>query len=122
MHTAIHPLIEARSGERFEIIFNVTDSAGDTAVLEGASAEYRIARRAGERALVSLTSGSEGGITLAGSAAQVSIDTNLLGAHGTAMMGDFFGQLRLSIGGQTLVVAEGPLCIHPVILSAEETP
>ncbi|HRJ66925.1 MAG TPA: hypothetical protein PLW48_07280, partial [Alphaproteobacteria bacterium] len=119
MHTAIHPLIDVRSGERFEIIFSVNDGAGAAITLDGAGAEYRLARRAGERALISLNSNAEGGITLAGSTAHITVDTAELSAGGKPMLGDFFGQLRLSIGGQTLVAAEGPICIHPVILPAE---
>jgi len=117
MHTAIHPLIETHSGTRITIVFNVRDAAGNLLDLDEASAEYRLARRAGERALLSLNSGADGGILLDGSSVHIGLDTDLLPG---GALGDFFGQLRLTIGGQTLVAAEGPLCVHPVILPAEE--
>jgi hypothetical protein len=120
MHTRIHPLIEIRSGEIADLVFSVTDQNGAGVDLAGASAEYRLARRAGERALLTLHSDESGGIALAGEVATVSLDTNALAQNGKPLLGDFFGQLRLSIGGRTLVVAEGPLCLHPVILPAEE--
>jgi hypothetical protein len=120
MHTRIHPLIEVRSGETADLVFSVTDESGAGVDLAGASAEYRLARRAGERALLTLHSGAAGGIVLDGEAASVSLDTNALVQNGKPLLGDFFGQLRLTLGGRTLVVAEGPLCLHPVILPAEE--
>jgi len=118
MHTAIHPLIETHSGTRITIVFNVRDAAGNLLDLEEASAEYRLARRAGERALMSLGSGGGGAILIEGSAVHITLDTTDLPG---GALGDFFGQLRLTIGGQTLVAAEGPLCVHPVILPAEES-
>lgn len=122
MHTSIHPLIEIRSGETAELVFTITDAAGASIDLGGASAEYRLARRAGERAALSLHSAADGGIALEDSAAIVSIDTAALVQNGKPLLGDFLGQLRLTIGGRTLVAAEGPLCLHPVILPAEEEP
>lgn len=121
MHTAIHPLVEVRSGEIFTLVFNITDAAGQAVDLTDAAAEYRIARRAGECALVTLESSPAGGIIFTESAAHVGIDTAQLQSGSAPLLGDFFGQLRLTIGGQTLVAAEGPFCIHPVILPAEET-
>lgn len=120
MHTAIHPLVEVRSGETFTLVFNITDAAGLPLDLDGAAAEYRIARRAGERALVTRTSGPAGGIVFTESAAHVDIDTGDLQSGDAPLLGDFLGQLRLTIDAHTLVAAEGPLCIHPVILPAEE--
>lgn len=120
MHTEIHPLLDMRSGERAVLVFNVRDGAGMPVDLSEAEAEYRIARRAGERALLTLHSGDGGGIALDGSAARVSIDTALLAQNGRALLGDFFAQLRLTVDEVTLIAAEGPLCIHPVILPAGE--
>lgn len=122
MHTRIHPPIDIRSGETADLFFSVTDADGAGVDLAGASAEYRLARRAGERALLTLHSGENGGIALAGEVATVSLDTNVIVQNGKPLLGDFFGQLRLTLGERTLVVAEGVLCLHPVILPAEEEP
>lgn len=122
MHTRIHPPVDIRSGEQADLVFSVTDESGAGLDLTGGMAEYRLARRAGERALLTLHSDGDGGIALAGEVATVSLDTNALVQNGKPLLGDFFGQLRLSLGGRTLVVAEGVLCLHPVILPAEEEP
>lgn len=118
MHTHIHGNIEARSGEPVEIVFNVTDKDGNTADLTLATAEYRLARRAGDAALLTRSSAAEGGIAMDGSTVTVTIDTTALMHAGAAMLGDFFGQLRITLDGRTLVVAEGPVSIAPVILPA----
>ncbi|MDP2204758.1 MAG: hypothetical protein Q8K65_00460 [Alphaproteobacteria bacterium] len=122
MHTGIHPPIDIRSGEMAELVFTVTDGAGAGIDLGGAAAEYRLARRAGERALLTLHSGEDGGVTIDSETVTVSLDTAALVQNGKAMLGDFFGQLRLTIGGRSLVAAEGNLCLHPIILPAEEEP
>lgn len=119
MYTRLHPLIDIRSGETADLSFAVTDAAGASLDLGGASAEYRIARRAGEPALTSLSSDAES-ITIGGGYVTAHVDTGVLIQNGKPVLGDCFGQLRLTLGGRTLVVAEGPLCIHPVILPAAE--
>ncbi|MFN7115006.1 MAG: hypothetical protein ACK4PK_11685 [Alphaproteobacteria bacterium] len=122
MHTGIHPPIDIHSGETAELVFTVTDGAGAGIDLGGAAAEYRLARRAGARAILTLHSGDSGNVAIDAETVTVSLDTGALVQNGQPMLGDFFGQLRLTIGGRTLVAAEGTLCLHPVILPAEEEP
>jgi hypothetical protein len=108
MYTTVHSLISAKAGERVKITFTVTDRAGAAVSLSGASALYRIARRAGDAALLTLTSGA--GITLSSNTAAVEFDTGDL-----EDLGDFLGQLTVTKAGDTLVVAEGPVSVAPVI-------
>lgn len=118
MHTHIHGNIEARSGEPVEIAFNVTDKDGNAIDLTLATAEYRLARRAGDTALLSCSSAGDGGITAEGNIATVTFDSAALTQNGQPMLGDFYGQLRITLDSRTLVVAEGPISIAPVILPA----
>lgn len=118
MFTHIHGNIETRSGETAELIFNVTDKDGNAADLAGAAAEYRIARRAGDAALLTCTSAADGGIVIDDNAVTVTLDTAALTQDEKPMLGDFFAQLRITVGGRTLVAAEGPISILPVILPA----
>ena len=113
MQTSLHALIETHTGEDVELAFHVTDGAGGDVDLAEASASYKIARRAGDAALLTKTNGN--GITLEGAAATVSFNTSELAAEDAPLLGDFFGQLTLTIGGVTLVAAEGPIAIAPVI-------
>lgn len=115
MYTHIHGTIEMRSGERAELVFNITDHDGATVDLTEASAEYRVARRAGEAALMVCTSEENGGIVMTGSAATVTVDTNTLAQGGKPLMGDFFAQLRITLDERMLIVAEGVINVAPVI-------
>lgn len=116
MYTHIHGNIETRSGERAELVFSVTDKDGNAADLTDAAAEYRLARRAGDTALLTCHSEIGGGITIADNIVTVSFDTGTLTQAGKALLGDFFAQLRITVDERTLVVAEGPISIAPVIL------
>ena len=113
MQTSLHPLIETHTGEDVEIAFHVTDGAGNDVDLGAATASYKIARRAGDAAVLTKTNGS--GITLSDNTATVAFNTAELADGDTPLLGDFFGQLTLTIGGVTLVVAEGPIAVDPVI-------
>ena len=117
MHTHIHGNIEARSGEPVEIAFNVTDKDGNAIDLTSATAEYRLARRAGDVALLTCSS-DDGDIIAEDNRVTVTFDSAALTQGGQPLMGDFFGQLRITKDARTLVVAEGPISIAPVILPA----
>lgn len=114
MRTSLHPLIETHTGEDVEISFHVTDGAGNDVDLAAATASYKIARRAGDAALLTKTNGN--GITLSDHTATIALNTAELTDGDAALLGDFFGQLTLTIGGVTLVAAEGPIAIDPVII------
>lgn len=118
MNTYIHGTIEARSGEWIEINFNVSDADGNAVDLTEASAEYRIARRAGDAALISRHSGESGGISIGDNIVNVTVDTAALVQGGKPLLGDFFAQLMITLDGRTLVAAEGPISISPVVLPA----
>jgi len=113
MHINPHPLIRTHSGEDIVLAFHVTDAAGVALDLTEAAATYKIARRAGESALLVKT--QEDGIVLSGGTATVSLNTAALAADGQPLIGDFWGQLTLSLNGATQVAAEGPLAVAPVI-------
>lgn len=108
-----HPLIQTHSGEDIQLAFHVADAAGNALDISGASAQYKIARRAGDAAL--LTKTAENGITLSGHIATVSLNTAALASAGVPQIGDFWGQLTLTLDDITLVVAEGPLSVAPII-------
>ncbi len=118
MFTHIHSNIETRSGETEELVFHVADKDGNAADLTGAAAEYRIARRAGDTALLSCTSADGGGIVIEDNAVTVTFDTAALTQNEKPLLGDFFAQLRITVNDRTLVVAEGPISIAPVVLPA----
>lgn len=113
MHTAVHGLIRLKAGEPATLIFTVTDREGLPVDLSGAQARYKLARRAGDAALLTLTDG--GGIALAANVATVSLETAELTGPDGALTGDFLGQLTLVKDGAGLVVAEGPVSVEPVI-------
>ena len=108
-----HPLIQTHSGEDIQLAFHITDANGNALDISAATASYKIARRAGDAAL--LTKTGEDGIGFTGHIATVSLNTADLIAAGEAQIGDFWGQLTLTLDGVTLVVAEGPLCVAPII-------
>lgn len=114
MYTASHGLIETHSGEPVRIIFTVVDQAGSPVTVAGAAATYKIARRPGDAALLTKTEAS--GITLSSNTATVEFNTGTLLDGASPMLGDFFGQLNIVKSGDTLVVAEGPLYVAPVIV------
>lgn len=113
MHTAVHGLISAKAGEPVRIIFTVTNADGAEVDVSGASAVYKIARRAGEAALLTRT--HEEGILLSGNMAVVEFDTGDLADDNGQMTGDFVGQLTVAMDGDSLVVAEGPVHVGAVI-------
>lgn len=113
MHTAVHGLVRLKAGEPATLIFTVTDREGLPVDLAGAQALYKLARRAGDDALLTLTEG--GGIALSANVATVSLETAELSGPGGLLTGDFLGQLTLIKDGDGLVAAEGPLSIEPVI-------
>lgn len=108
-----HPLIQTHSGEDIQLAFHVTDASGNALDITAASALYKIARRAGAAALLTKTDAD--GIGIAGNVATVSLNTADLAVAGTAQIGDFWGQLTLTLENITLVVAEGPLSVAPII-------
>ena len=113
MYTVVHPLVETHTGEAVRLVFTVTDQAGTAVSLSGASAIYKIARHAGDAALLVKT--ETAGIALSGNTATVSFNTSELTSGGAALLGDFFAQLQVTKSGDSLIVAEGPLSVAPVI-------
>jgi hypothetical protein len=113
MHTLIHGLIEAKTGEPVLITFTITDRNGTAVLVDGAAATYKIARRAGEVALVTKT--EVDGITLSSNTAIVALNMGELTDGAEALLGDFFAQLRITMDGDGLVVAEGPIHVAAVI-------
>lgn len=105
MHTVTHAPLSAKTGEPVRIVFTVTDLAGEAVALDGADAVYRLARRAGEAAILEVS--SPDGIMLGGNTAEVEFDTNDIADAGGPLTGDFTGQLTVTKDGAGLVVAEG---------------
>lgn len=114
MQITPHPLIQTHSGEDIRLAFHVTDVNGNALDITAAAAHYKIARRAGDAALLTKTEADD--IALAGHIATVSLNTADLTAGGAPQIGDFWGQLTLTLDDMTLVVAEGPLSVAPVII------
>lgn len=114
MYTITHELIKTHSGEPVKIIFTVTNQSGSAVTVAGAEATYKISRRDGNAALLTKTGG--GGITLSSNTAIVEFNTGELTDGGELLLGDFFGQLKITKNGDGLVVAEGPLHVAPVII------
>jgi hypothetical protein len=108
-----HPLIQTHSGEDIQLAFHVTDASGTALDISNAVASYKMARRAGDAALLVKTENDA--ITRIGHIVTVSLNTADLEAAGQPLIGDFWGQLTLTLDGVTLVVAEGPLSVAPVI-------
>lgn len=114
MYTVAHELLAAKSGEPVRIVFTVTDQNGSAVSLAGASAAYKIARGAGDAALLTKTNPS--GITLSGNTATVEfLTSDIRDAAGNPLFGEFLGQLKITKGSDGLYVAEGPLLVEPVI-------
>lgn len=113
MHTVTHGLLSAKTGEPVKITFTITDQNGDPVTVTGAAAIYKIARQAGQPALLTKTEAD--GITLLNDTAVVEFDSGNLVDGSTPVLGDFFGQLKIIKSGIGLIVAEGPISIGPVI-------
>ena len=113
MYTVTHSLLRAKAGEPVRLSVTVTDKSGTAVDLTGASAVYKIARHAGDTALLTITDAN--GITLSGNIATVDVNTADLKNSSVQLLGDFFGQLQITQNGDSLFVAEGPLCLDPVI-------
>lgn len=114
MYTVTHELLIAKAGEPVRIIFTVTDQNGAAVTLSGASAAYKIARGAGEAAILTKTDSS--GITLSGNTATVEFSTgDIKDADSAQLFGEFIGQLKITKSGDGLYVAQGPLLIERVI-------
>lgn len=109
MHTQYHGLVQAHLGDVASLEFIVTDRGGNAVDLGAASAVYKLARAHGGTALLVLD--GMGGVSMQENVVTVDIDTGMI-----AQTGDFFGQLFVTIDGDTLVVAEGPVHVAPVIL------
>lgn len=113
MYTVTHTPISAKTGEPVKITFTVTDLAGAPVSLDGAEASYKIARRAGGAALLEKT--GLDGITLSANTAAVEFNTGELSDGDGPLLGDFLGQLTLTVDGDGLVVAEGTVSVGAVI-------
>lgn len=114
MYTVTHDLLSAKAGEPVRIVFTVTDQDGAAVTLTGAAASYKIARGAGEAALLSKTQGN--GITLSGNSATVEFSTgDIQDSNNQQLYGEFLGQLKITKSGDGLYVAEGPLLIERII-------
>ncbi len=62
-----------------------------------------------------LTKTDTDGITLSSNTAEVAFNTGELSDSGAGLIGDFFAQLKITKDGDSLIVAEGPLHIAPII-------
>ena len=113
MYTVTHPLISAKSGEPVRITFTITDHDGNAVSMTGAAAAYKLARQPDDNAILSLS--SPGDITLSSNTAVVEFNTGDLLDGDLPLLGDFIGQLTITKNGDSLVVAEGPLHVAPVI-------
>jgi hypothetical protein len=108
-----HKLVDTKTGDDIALVFDIRDANGDAVDLTAAVLTYKISRRAGDAAL--LTKTQDSGIARSGSIATVSFNTAEIAADDTPLIGDFFGQLRVTLNDISLVVAEGPIAIEPVI-------
>lgn len=108
-----HKLVDTKTGDDISLVFDIRDANGDAVDLTTAAITYKISRRAGDAAL--LTKTQDSGIARSGSIATVSFNTAEMTADDAPLIGDFFGQLRVTLNDISLVVAEGPIAIEPVI-------
>lgn len=110
--TAItHNAITANYGEPIAIEFTVTDGDGNAQSLVGASASYRLARDKGLDAVLEKTNVS--GITLSTNKATVRFNTTELLASPISENVEFWGELWITIGSDSLIVANGYININP---------
>jgi|GEM_PF-1511789 len=108
-----HTLVDTKTGDDISLVFDIRDAHGDAVDLTSASITYKLSRRAGDDSL--LTKTQDSGIACSGSVATVTFNTAEIAAEGAPLIGDFFGQLRVTLGGISQVVAEGPITIEPII-------
>lgn len=112
MYTVFHAQVTAKVGEPIRIVYTVKDNAGATVdVSSGVTGTYKIARRAGEAALLTLTTE----LIFSGSTVTVAYNTNQVLSSTVQCLGDFFDQLKLVKTGDTLYICEGIVTIDPVI-------
>lgn len=117
MNTITFNTVEAHAGEPVEISFPLTDIDGADIDLTGAAAEFRIARRNGDAALLIV---ADDDIDIAGSTVVASFQTaDLVNGALEQLTGRFFGQLFVTKSGDTLVVAEGFIIVRPIIQGGE---
>ena len=112
MYTTIFAQEIAKVGEQVCITFTIKDNSGAAVLVTGLAASFKISRRAGDTAFLSLT--QVAGITLTGSTAVVLFNTNTVLVGTVQALGDLFAQLSITKAGNTLYVAEGIITILPV--------
>mgnify|MGYP003387352246 CR=1 FL=1 len=118
MDTALHDRFTAKAGEPVRLIFNVVDQDGNAVTLTDISAVYKIARRAGQSAIMTLTQ-EDAGITVSGSTVTVEYNTEDVNDGSTDAVqfyGLFFDQLQITEDDDALYVCEGEFVIEQVIL------
>lgn len=114
MYTVTHDLLAAKAGEPVRIVFTVTDQNGGAVTLDGATAAYKIARGAGEPALMTKTESD--GIELSGNTATIDfLSSDIKDAQNNQLYGEFLAQLKITKSGDGLYVAQGAILIEPVI-------
>ena len=117
MYTTRFPQQFAKAGEELQMTFNITDDSGTPLNVDGATATLKLARLAGDPAIVTYT--DTDGVTLSGSTAVGLIKTaDLLDDDSpqNQLFGDFSAQLKIVKASQPLYVAEGLICVDAVIL------
>lgn len=113
MFTAENDKIEAHANERVQITYNVTDAEGNPVDCTTATGSFKIGREMGSTTL--LTKSSSPGLVFSGTQAIATFNTNEVQEKGAQALGNFFAQLRISIGGIDLVSAKGRVIIQAVL-------
>jgi hypothetical protein len=113
MFTEKHDLVTAKVGEKVTLSYDIKDHSGNNVdVSTGVTAAYKMARRPGGPAILTIDST----ISFSGHTINVSFNTNEVVDEGeNQLTGDFFDQLTMTKAGDSLVVSEGPFTIEPVI-------
>lgn len=110
--TAItHNAINVNYGEPVAIEFTVLDGDGNAQSLVGASASYRLAKDKGLDAVLEKTNIS--GITLSTNKATVRFNTTELLSDAITQNVEYWGELWITIAGDSLIVANGYININP---------
>lgn len=113
MTAVTHNTIELYEGEPAVFQFTITDGAGAPQSLVGATLSYRLANNKGDTAILEKT--EIDGITVASNVATVRFDTSELVPTPLPNSVDFWGELWVTISGNSIVVADGLINVKPSI-------
>lgn len=118
MYTVEFPMIRAKYGEQVQMVLPVTDRNGEVIPEEdyaGATAEFKVARRVQDAAVLTKTEADDIEIDAVNSKLVIDFNTDEITPTEIQSHIVFFAQVSLTIDGVKLWVAEGNIRIDPVI-------